>query len=247
MPVSPAPATQPYAHRVTAAMPTPTGGFVASDPGAPRYPDGSTDTIGPRDAATGTRTQRNVRYANQVHRRTSQGMIVAVFTIVIVLLGALPGYLLLAEHSSNRDFASIGALHLPSWATLSPVDHTSGNHWCVSACLKSDRTTASTHSVTDTATAYADALRAAGWTPAPRNACPPATDGAKQSCWVLDREQINVLVSTASCAAPPPPTTEPGLTAPALPPTAPSPSSGCSPTTVTVSLFDRIDLRTAQS
>jgi hypothetical protein len=194
-----------------------------------------------------TRTPREIRYANQVHRATSRGMMAAVLGVVVALLAVIPGYLLLANDSGSRNFATIESLHVPSWATLTPVDHATGNHWCLSSCLKSDRTMTSTHSVDETATAYDTALRAAGWTPAPRNACPPATKGVAQSCWVLDRRQMNVLVTTSACAAPAPPTSEPSITEPLVPPSAPAKSSGCAPTTVTVSLFDRIDLRLGKS
>jgi hypothetical protein len=188
---------------------------------------------------------REVRYANQVHTRTSRGMIIAVLAVVVVLIGAVPAFLLIAENSGNPDFAAIDKLNVPSWAVAQPVDHTSGNRWCLSACLKSERTVASTHSVAETATAYTTALRAGGWTPAPANACPPGAKGVAQSCWVLDREQMNVLVTASACAGPPPPSTEPGLADPSTPSTRASPPAGCAPTMVSISVFDRIDLRPA--
>jgi hypothetical protein len=188
---------------------------------------------------------RQVRYANQVHTRTSRGMIIAVLALVVVLIGAVPAFLLLAESSGNPDFTAINKLNVPSWAAAQPVDHTSGNRWCLSACLKSERTVGSTHSVAETAAAYTTALRAGGWTPAPATACPPAAKGVAQSCWVLDRDQMNVLVTASACAAPPPPATEPGLVDPATPSTRASPSAGCAPTMVSISVFDRIDLRPA--
>ena len=114
-------------------------------------------------------------------------MIIAVLSVVVALIGVLPAALVLTESSGNPDFAAIDRLTVPSWAGAHPVDHTSGNRWCLSACLKSERTVSSTHTVTETASAYATALRAAGWTPAPANACPPVVKGATQSCWVLDR------------------------------------------------------------
>ncbi len=188
---------------------------------------------------------REVKYANQVHYRTSRGMIIAVMSVVLALIGVLPAALVLTESSGNPDFAAIDHLNVPSWAASSPVDHTSGNRWCLSACLKSERTVASTHTVAETAGVYTAALRAAGWTPAPANACPPAVKGATQSCWVLDRNQMNVMVTTSACAAPPPPTTEPGLVDPTTPAPRASPPPGCAPTSVNMSVFDRIDLRPA--
>ena len=188
---------------------------------------------------------REVRFANQIHFPTTRAMIIAVLSVVVALVGVLPAALVLTESSGNPDFAAIDRLSVPSWAGANPVDQTSGNRWCLSACLKSERTVSSTHTVAETAGAYTTALRAAGWTPAPANACPPLVKGATQSCWVLDREQMNVMVTTSACAGPPPPTTEPGLVDPTTPSARASPPAGCAPTTVDISVFDRIDLRPA--
>jgi hypothetical protein len=188
---------------------------------------------------------RETRYANQVHFPTTRSMVIAVMAVVVALIGVLPAALVLTESSGNPEFAAIDHLSVPSWAGSRAVDHTSGNRWCLSACLKSERTVSSTHTVTQTADAYRTALRAAGWTPAPANACPPAVKGATQSCWVLDRNQMNVMVTASACAGPAPPTTEPGLADPTTPSTRASPSAGCAPTEVSISVFDRIDLRTA--
>ncbi len=188
---------------------------------------------------------RETRFANQVHFPTTRAMIIAMLSVVVALIGILPAALVLTESSGNPDFAAIDRLDVPSWAGAHPVDHTSGNRWCLSACLKSERTVTSTHTVTETAGAYATALRAAGWTSAPANACPPVVKGATQSCWVLDRYQLNVMVTTSACAGPPAPATEPGLIDPATPSTPASPPAGCAPTAVDISVFDRIDLRPA--
>jgi hypothetical protein len=188
---------------------------------------------------------REVRFANQIHFPTTRAMIIAMLSVVVALIGVLPAALVLTESSGNPDFAAIDRLNVPSWAGAHPVDHTSGNRWCLSACLKSERTVSSTHTVAETASAYAIALHAAGWTPAPANACPPAVKGATQSCWVLDRYQMNVMATTSACAGPPPPTTEPGLIDPTTPSTRTSPPAGCAPTEVGISVFDRIDLRPA--
>jgi hypothetical protein len=188
---------------------------------------------------------REVRFANQIHFPTTRAMIIAVLSVVVALVGILPAALVLTESSGNPDFVGIDRLNVPSWAGAHPVDHTSGNRWCLSSCMKSERTVSSTHTVAETASAYTTALRAAGWTPAPANACPPVVKGATQSCWVLDREQMNVMVTTSACAAPPPPTTEPGLIDPTTPSTRVSPPAGCAPTEVGISVFDRIELRPA--
>lgn len=188
---------------------------------------------------------RETRYANQVHFPTTRAMIIAVLSVVVALIGVLPAALVLTESSGNPDFADIDRLNVPSWARVHPVDHTSGNRWCLSACLKSERTVSSTHTVAQTASAYTTALRAAGWTPAPANTCPPVVKGATQSCWVLDRDQMNLMVTASACAGPPPPTTEPGLIDPTTPSTRASPPPGCAPTEVGLSVFDRIDLRPA--
>jgi len=103
----------------------------------------------------------------------------------------------------------------------------------------------STHSVTETASAYAAALQAAGWTTAPAAECPTPVKGVTMSCWVLDRRELTILVATAPCAAPPPPSAEPGITE-LPPPATPSVPAGCAPTQVTISLLDRIGLSTAK-
>jgi hypothetical protein len=183
-----------------------------------------------------------IQYANQIHRPVPRALILSVLSIVLVLIGILPAVLVIAGTSGNSDLSTIDQLAVPAWAEAAPVDHAIGNPWCLSSCRKTERTASSTHPVGATAAAYGSALRAAGWTPAPATACPPATKGTDQSCWVLDRRQLNVLVIPSPCAVAPPPTTEPGLTDPPIPAPRTAPKSGCAPTTVEMSLFDRIDL-----
>jgi hypothetical protein len=203
------------------------------------------DSAEPRPAADGR--AHAARYANQVHRPAPQSMVIAVLAVVVLLIGAIPAYLILSASSSNPDLSRLDALSLPSWSTSHAVDQTSGNRFCLSSCMKSDRTTQSTRPVNETAAAYTSALRDAGWTPAPANACPPATKGEAQSCWVLDRHQLNVLITRSACAGPSAPPTEPGLADPTGPSATMSVPSGCAPTTVNISIFDRIDIRPAKS
>jgi hypothetical protein len=250
-PPSPAPSGPMPAGAPPGAMPPATADMRApiavpqsayADTAIVNLPLVSVDTATPDEGPGG---KREVRYANQVHVQTSRAMIIAVLSVVVALIGALPALLLATEGSGNSDFAAIDHLSVPAWAAAQPVDHTSGNRWCLSACLKSERTVASTRSVAETAGAYVTSLRAAGWTPAPTNVCPPAAKGVAQSCWVLDRDQMNVMVTASSCAAPPPPTTEPGFVDPVTPSPRASPPAGCAPTTVDISVFDRVDLRPA--
>jgi hypothetical protein len=262
VPVSPMP------HRVTASMAlsppvdTSVGVARASGPGIYGHAAGAAAPMGPAsigaqpvgpepiarlrfsdEEADAAPADRKVRYANQVHAPAPRGLIVAVLAVVVALLGIIPAYLLLSQASTNQGLAAVKALDLPSWASGAGVDQTSGNQWCVSSCVKSERTMTSTQSVSATDAAYQTALRKAGWVPAPHNACPPAAKGVAQSCWVLDREQLNVLISPSSCSVPAPAPTEPSFTDPAGPTTPASPPKGCAPTTVAVSVFDRIDLK----
>ncbi len=185
------------------------------------------------------------RYANQVHRPASRGMIAAVVSVVLFLLVVLPGYLVLRSGSDNPSFDALDNLDLPSWASVDPQDHTSGDRWCVSQCLKSDRIAQSTKTVDETSTAYAAALRSAGWTPAPTSACTAPAPHAALTCWVHDAQELVVNLSPAECALDPQPTSE----AVAPDPSATDlrripPPAGCAQTAVTVSVFDKTAIQT---
>jgi hypothetical protein len=186
-----------------------------------------------------TSGRRQVLRANQVDPPADRRVLVGLVAVVVVLLGILPLYLLVSSGSDDVALGQLDGLSLPTWAAQHPVDHTTGDRWCVGDCLVSQRTSQSTRPVAATADAYAQALRAAGWTPAPTSACPPQGKDTSLTCWQLDADQMNVLVTPAPCTLLPVPTTEPGLVDPG-PTGKPSSPAGCAPTSVEVKVFARI-------
>jgi hypothetical protein len=194
----------------------------------------------PDDVTSTADGRAEIRFANQVHVRTPRGVMIAVCLVVFGLLGVFPAYLVWQGGTNNPAFAAMDRLAVPAWAGRSPVDHTSGDRWCVQNCLRSERTATSTHSPAETLTAYAKALRAAGWTPAPAGRCGKL--GATGSCWVLDSSELVVTVSTAPCAMALP-TNEQDLPRDASPAPVGEPPSGCAPTIVSLMITDQIELR----
>jgi hypothetical protein len=185
-------------------------------------------------------TAGSPRYASQVRRPPTRGMVAAVIAAVVFLLVILPGVLVLRGASHDAAFDALDRVHVPAWAAANPQDRTSGDQWCLSQCRKSDRIAQSTKPVDQTAAAYAAALRAAGWTPAAAGACPKSA----VSCWVLDANELTVTLGVAPCAREAQPTNE----ALAPDPTATdlrrvTPPAGCAQTTVIVSIFDRAALQ----
>lgn len=205
----------------------------------PPAPVDARSSLGTRPAAPRPSAASRRPRANLVDPPADRRVLVGLVVVVVVLLGILPLYLLSSSGSQNAAFGQLDALNLPSWASGHPVDHTSGDRWCVGDCLVSQRTWQSSRSVDVTADAYATALVAAGWTKAPSAACPPQVKGESLTCWQLDADQMNVLVTNAPCAVGPVPTTEPGLVDPGAT-VKPSSPAGCDPTSVDVKVFARI-------
>jgi hypothetical protein len=146
--------------------------------------------------------------ANLVHAPASSAVRIWVGAFVLLLLVVVPVVLVLRANSGNPAADQLSALSVPSWAAGNPQTHTSGSRYCVGQCLVTERTWESTHSVDETAAAFATALRKDGWTPA--DSCPKFPGGV-QTCWVLNQNELDLTVGKAPCAQAPPPSNRTGV------------------------------------
>lgn len=188
------------------------------------------------DVGDGERSSQTIT-ANLVHAPASQAIRVWVGAVVLLLLVVIPGVLVLRSNSANPAADQLNALTVPSWASANSQTHTSGSRYCLDQCLVTERTWDSTKSIDETAAAYATALRAEGWTQS--SSCPKFPGGV-QTCWLLNKDQLDLTVGTAPCAMAPPPTNRSDVdsqptTQPAKPP------AGCSPTLVHAKITDQVN------
>jgi hypothetical protein len=215
--------TPPIATIGAGGIPMPTGGFDGrplDDDSEPRADHG------------------RVRTANLVHRPASTNVRVLVGAVVLVLLVVIPGILVLQARGANPAIDRLNALSLPSWGAQHPQDHASGSRWCLRSCMVTERTWDSDRPVADTASAYADALKAAGWTPA--NTCSKFPDGV-QTCWVLDQNELDLTVGKSPCALGTPPPNVHSVDG--VPPDPSSkPPAGCAQTSVHAKVTDQINV-----
>ena len=134
---------------------------------------------------------RQQRHARRVRRLT-------LIAVVGVLLGALPGYLLIREGVKDPVFDALDALAVPAWAAHHPVSAASGSRWCVKTCRYRERITDSERPTAETDAAYQRALRLAGWRTASGAGCPRPADGI-YSCWRRDEFVLDLWTRDAIC------------------------------------------------
>jgi integrin beta 3 len=144
-----------------------------------------------------------------------------VMAIVVVVLGALPLYLLI--QAANRDpvFTSLDALQVPGWAVGASEDQVAGSRWCVVECRFRERDIASEKAPEETNAAYVKALEDAGWTRwKPAAGCPLDKVDGHYSCWRRDEYTLDLWVRNKPCSDELQrnrPSTAPDPSAPAVP------------------------------
>lgn len=230
-PVPAPPVVQPPATRPPAAQPmaaqSPTSD--RDDPGAPRFAP-----------------------VDELPDDTRRLRLLALAGLVLVLLVALPAFLLIRDSSKDPATASLNSLSLPGWAAVGHDDQSSGSRWCVQTCRWHERTWRSTKAAGDTDPAYRSALTVAGWTPL-TTGCPAGGAGTgTYSCWQRDQYRLDLWTRNAPCGlagvAPSPgaslPSAAPSATTDLLPvpdASASAPPPTCAGALVTAKVAARID------
>jgi hypothetical protein len=151
--------------------------------------------------------------------------LLALAGLVLVLLVALPAFLLIRDSARDAVTGGLDSLALPAWAAVGHEDQASGSRWCIQTCQWHERTWRSSKAATETDPAYRSALTAAGWTPL-TTGCPAGGAGTGDySCWQREQYRLDLWTRNAPCGlanvAP-----SPGAS---LPSAAPSPSGDLLP------------------
>ena len=163
--------------------------------------------------------------------------LLALAGLVLVLLVALPAFLLIRDSAEDPVTTGLDSLALPAWAAVGHDDQTSGSRWCIQTCRWHERTWRSSKAAKETDPAYRTALTAAGWTPL-TTGCPTGAAGAgSYSCWQHEQYRLDLWTRDAPCGlanvAPSPgaslPSAAPSATSDLLP--APAASASAPPPT----------------
>ncbi|MBX6357293.1 MAG: hypothetical protein IRZ05_15755 [Micromonosporaceae bacterium] len=173
--------------------------------------------------------------------RTQQRLRLAtLLSVVVVILGALPLYLLIRDATRDPVFTSLNALPLPAWAEASRTDTSYGSRWCIIDCRFRERELTSERPTDETANVYQNALRSAGWRPWKVKQCPDFPVPGHYSCWRRDEYTLDLWVRDPTCKSDPlrlRPTVGPT----ASPGTVPGKQDDCSGSVVSIKVRNRID------
>jgi hypothetical protein len=124
-------------------------------------------------------------------------------SVVVVILGALPLYLMVQAATRDPVFASLNALRLPAWSVANQTDTSFGSRWCIINCRFRERELTSQRSTDETATVYQNALRTAGWQPWKVEQCPDGPAPGHYSCWRRDEYTLDLWVRDPPCKTDP--------------------------------------------
>lgn len=161
--------------------------------------------VRPTAAATdGDQTGGGLRSELRRQMRAKRRLrVITLVTVSVVVLGLLPLWFGIRAASRDPVFNSLDALDVPRWAAKSVEDRSSGSRWCFMDCRFRERTAQSDQPFAQTDTAYAAALRSAGWHPWNVSGCPDqpisAQDG-RYSCWRRDEFTLDLWVRLPECA-----------------------------------------------
>ncbi|HZN70903.1 MAG TPA: hypothetical protein VFC00_04355 [Micromonosporaceae bacterium] len=198
-------------------------------------------TVGRWRAGARSELRRQLREVQRMRRIT-------LVAVVMILLGAYPGYLLTQVASRDPVFNSLDTLDVPDWATGDPTDVVFGSRWCIKECRFRERNLVSQRPPEETAQVYERALQNAGWRRWLVAGCP--TDLPGYTCWKRDEFTLDLYVREPPCANDPlrrRPTVAPTPSSPAAPETAPGagsappPEDDCTGAAVTIKVRNVID------
>lgn len=147
-------------------------------------------------AIRGARSELRRRMREQQRLR-----MLTLMAIVVVVLGALPLYLLIQAATRDPVFTSLDALQVPGWAAGASEDQVAGSRWCVLECRFRERDIASEKTPEETNTVYVQALEDAGWTRwKPAAGCPLEPVDGHYTCWRRDEYTLDLWVRNKPCS-----------------------------------------------
>jgi hypothetical protein len=179
-------------------------------------------------------------FRRQLH--TQQRLRLAtLISVVVIILGALPLYLMIQAATRDPAFNSLNSLRLPAWSATNRTDTSYGSRWCIIDCRFRERELTSQRSTDETAGVYQNALRSAGWQPWKVEKCPDDTTlPGHYSCWRRDEYTLDLWVRDPTCKS------DPLRQRPTVGPTAsPGAAAGqqddCTGSVVSIKVRNRID------
>jgi hypothetical protein len=222
--------------RARTAVPAP----GSAPPGA-EGPDGPQGTarrpaVRPRPAVLGARADLRRQLRTQQRLRLA-----TLISVVVVILGALPLYLMIQAATRDPVFTSLNALRLPAWSAANATDTSAGSRWCIIDCRFRERELTSQRSTDETAGVYQSALSAAGWRPWKVESCPDSPVPGYYSCWRRDEYTLDLWVRDPLCKSEPlrqrPTVGPPGSPGAA----AAAPPDDCAGSVISIKVRNRID------
>ncbi len=125
---------------------------------------------------------------------------IALLTISLVVLGALPLFFGIRTASRDPVFAALDDLDVAPQLAAETDDRSTGNRWCLLECRFRERSAHSSEPVQQTMAAYQAALTRAGWQPWKVAGCPdePTVEGS-YTCWRRDEFTLDLWVRAPAC------------------------------------------------
>jgi hypothetical protein len=166
----------------------------------PAGPPGAAPRTAPRTGMGAILVARRTELRRRMREQQRLRML-TLMAAVVVVLGALPLYLLI--HAARQDpvFASLNSLQVPAWATGTAQDQVAGSRWCVMECRFRERDMPSQKPADETNVAYVKALEDAGWVRwKPHTGCPLEPVDGHYSCWRRDEYTLDLWVRSKPCS-----------------------------------------------
>lgn len=148
----------------------------------------------PRRPRLGGRSQLRAQL-----RQTQRLRLLTIAFVALVLLGSLPGFLLIRYATRDPGFRAMDALELPGWAARDPVDQARGSRWCLRECRVRHRMWESERAPQPTVEAYQRALRGGGWKRWEVSRCPPWKVRGDYTCWRRDAYTLDLWIRGPEC------------------------------------------------
>jgi integrin beta 3 len=191
--------------------------------------------VRPRPAVVGARAELRRQLRTQQRFRLA-----TLVSVVVVILGALPLYLMIQAATRDPVFTSLNDLRLPAWAAASPTDSSFGSRWCIIECRFRERELTSQRPPDETAGVYQNALRTAGWQSWKVEQCPDSPVPGHYSCWRRDEYTLDLWVRDPPCKFDPL-RQRPTVGPPASPEAAEAKADDCTGSVVSIKVRNRID------
>jgi hypothetical protein len=230
---------EPVVARARTAVPGATAAATAAEglDGAQGAATGSIRPAAARPRPSVVSARADLRRQLRTHSRVRLATLISV---VVVILGALPLYLMIQAVTRDPVFTSLNALRLPAWAAADPTDSSFGSRWCIMNCRFRERDLTSQRPTDETASVYQNALKSAGWQPWKVGQCPDTQAPGHYSCWRRDEYTLDLWVRDPPCKSDPL-RQRPTVGPPASPGAAGTKPDDCSGSMISIKVRNRID------